>query len=116
MKTKDEVKIQIRPAVYTILYPKFCEAALELGYALAIHGSMGKDFDLVAIPWKEYAASVTDLVKALDAVIGDTMWSEHNFKSGSITIHGLHSFTLSLYSDWFIDLKIVPPNISYFKK
>lgn len=39
------------PAIYTTYFGMLNEAANKLGYALTIHGSMSRDFDLVAIPW-----------------------------------------------------------------
>lgn len=44
-------------AVYAHLYPSLVVDARELGYALALHGSMARDLDLVAIPWTDDAAS-----------------------------------------------------------
>ena len=28
-----------------------CDVAREMGYALALHGSMNRDMDLIAVPW-----------------------------------------------------------------
>jgi hypothetical protein len=36
---------------YCALYPELAEIARKHGYALAIHGSMARDFDLICIPW-----------------------------------------------------------------
>lgn len=44
-------------------------AAREVGYAVAVHGSMQRDVDLVAIPWVEEARSPMDLIKAIVAAI-----------------------------------------------
>lgn len=53
--------------VYAGLYAGMAEVTRKHGYALAIHGSMARDFDLVCIPWVETAsepqAVVDDLVK-----------------------------------------------------
>jgi hypothetical protein len=38
------------------LYPKLAELFRECGYALAVHGSLRNDFDLVAVPWIDDAA------------------------------------------------------------
>ena len=56
------------------LYPALAEAANAVGYALAVHGSVGRpregkmtDFDLVAVPWTEAAGSPDDLIEAIVA-------------------------------------------------
>lgn len=38
------------------IYPPLAEIFRKHGYALAIHGSVGRDFDLVAAPWVDAAA------------------------------------------------------------
>ncbi len=37
--------------VYASLYAELAEVFRTHGYALAIHGSLARDFDLIAIPW-----------------------------------------------------------------
>ena len=38
------------------LYPKLADVFRKHGYALAVHGSLASDFDLIAVPWTEEAA------------------------------------------------------------
>ena len=54
----------IAPA-YAGLYPGLCEVAREHGYALAIHGSLEHDMDVVAIPWVENPSDAETLVQAM---------------------------------------------------
>ena len=51
--------------VYAALYPELAEIAQQHGYALSIHGSLQRDFDLVAIPWVWNAKEPEILVDAL---------------------------------------------------
>lgn len=54
-----------KPSVlYLMLAPHLTEVAQKHGYALAIHGSLQHDFDVVAFPWVEDAAAPEDLVRA----------------------------------------------------
>ena len=50
---------------YLGLYTLLCETAREHGYALAVHGTMQRDLDLVAIPWIEEAADAVTLATAI---------------------------------------------------
>ncbi|HKB93311.1 MAG TPA: hypothetical protein VKC62_03635, partial [Gaiellaceae bacterium] len=52
-------------AVYCYLVPILAEVAREHGYALAVHGTMARDLDLVAIPWIDAAGSPSELAGAL---------------------------------------------------
>lgn len=107
MKEKSEVTHTGRAVFYTVLYPRFLKAALELGYTLALHGSMASDMDLIAIPWVEDAASEIKLVEAFSDAIGETMWKDHHFKLPKEQPHNRITYTLSIYSDWYIDLSII---------
>jgi hypothetical protein len=51
--------------VYACLYPELAEITRKHGYALAAHGSMARDFDLVCIPWIEEPSDVEVVVKEL---------------------------------------------------
>lgn len=46
------------------LYPKLAEVFKAHGYALAVHGSVASDFDLIAVPWVEEAGDPTDVIEA----------------------------------------------------
>ena len=70
--------------IYALAYaqtlPTLRKIAREHGYALALHGSMATDLDLVAIPWVEDASESFVLVEAIreavDGVIN--MKTDHN--------------------------------------
>jgi hypothetical protein len=42
-----------------------CDIARENGYALAIHGSVTTDLDLIAVPWTETACDAETLMQAM---------------------------------------------------
>ena len=60
-------------AVYKNLIGPLRAKARELGYALAVHGTLKRDIDLVAVPWAEDAAAARVLAEALRDVA-----REHN--------------------------------------
>ena len=51
--------------IYAGIYPVVREIAREHGYALAVHGSMHTDLDLLAAPWVEDAAEPLVVVEAI---------------------------------------------------
>lgn len=53
MKTADELKPNYGPVYACAMYPKLCPIFHRHGYALAVHGSLARDFDLIAVPWAE---------------------------------------------------------------
>lgn len=55
---------------YACLYPALCDRAREHGYALAIHGTVATDLDLIAVPWTTAAVEAETLMLALKAQLG----------------------------------------------
>ncbi|MEX0662096.1 MAG: hypothetical protein WEA58_04085 [Balneolaceae bacterium] len=109
MKNRNDVFKNQRSAVYAVLYNDFRNAALDCGYALAVHGSMLNDMDLIAVAWTEESKPHPELVKAISDCIGDTIWKEYHFKQYEVRPHGRIVYTLSIYGDWRIDLSVIPP-------
>jgi hypothetical protein len=63
------MKAPTRAPFYAAMYHALCTTAREHGYALAIHGTVTSDLDLVAIPWTEEAAPAEVVKDALMAHI-----------------------------------------------
>lgn len=59
-----------RGPLFACLYQGLCDVARDHGYALALHGSLVEDMDLVAVPWVESAADAVTLKDALMKHIG----------------------------------------------
>lgn len=51
--------------VYVSLFPHLAKIANKHGYALAAHGSVVRDMDLVAIPWTDEATDAEILMNAV---------------------------------------------------
>lgn len=64
------MKDPTRAPFYACLYHGLCGIARQNGYALAIHGTVTSDLDLVAIPWTEEAVGPVELRDALMKHIG----------------------------------------------
>ncbi len=60
-------------AVYAALLPGLREVAREHGYALALHGSMTSDLDLIAVPWVDGAHGAEILIEAMRAHVGGSI-------------------------------------------
>ncbi len=54
--------------------PKMREAAKKHGYAIAIHGSMERDFDIVVIPWTNDATDTYSVAHAIREAAGSDRW------------------------------------------
>lgn len=59
---------------FLAMLPAIREAARGLGYAVGLHGSLARDFDLIACPWTEDAAHPDDVAMAIKAATGCVRW------------------------------------------
>ena len=107
-----------RAAAYVALYPMLQQIAKRHGYALAVHGSLHKDFDLVAIPWVEEASEPLALIKAFKKatrmVIHHDGKSDHLWKDCNPTQkpHGRKAYVLhvtrhGMYGG-YLDISVMP--------
>lgn len=52
-------------AFFVSRVPAIREAARACGYAIGLHGSMRRDLDLIAVPWRDGASSKDELAHAI---------------------------------------------------
>jgi hypothetical protein len=107
--------------LYATLMPRLIPVARRLGYALAVHGSMSRDCDIVAVPWVAEACDALTLAKALRDESGghfkhegyDQEWSDEQLnKEAARFPHGLWKmpihFTHEGGNGAYIDLAVIP--------
>ncbi len=92
-------------AVYCSLYPELAEIARNHGYALAIHGSMAKDFDLTCIPWAEEVGTPEEVIKEITTKYALTCLDE----KPKVKNHGRLAWTIGIsFGECRIDLSFMP--------
>lgn len=89
---------------YMCLYPGLAEIARANGYALAVHGSLARDMDLIAVPWIDSPSSPGVVIAAIESAygirrIGDLTAAPHGRKVQTIGIQ---------FGECFIDLSFMP--------
>ena len=99
-----------RAVFYSVLWPSMREAALACGWALALHGSMASDMDIMAMPWVEDCKPTEDLIKAISACIGETVWSkDHHLVPHYGKTHGRIVYTLGIGGQFYVDISLMEP-------
>lgn len=59
------------PLFYTSYYGELIDIARSHGYALALHGSVARDMDLILVPWVENPDPAEDVLKDFQMTVGD---------------------------------------------
>lgn len=94
--------------------------ARDAGYAVAVHGSLARDIDLVAIPWVEHNVSSPDyLAERIAAVIAgqvgrcNIMGKKKDGLTWTAKPHGRQAITIMAWGDLFgsidIDFSVITP-------
>lgn len=83
---------------------------------IAVHGSMRRDLDVIAIPWVELATSPEELIAAIGIAVGNPQevhkpgWKPHGRLSWSILLWNAkrsEQDVLDGYVPW-IDISVMP--------
>lgn len=97
-------------AFYAGVYTQLERIAWRHGYALALHGSMGRDLDMCAIPWTEDADTPIRLLKAFRRAVykGHPEWNKGE-PAPTPKPHGRTAYTITLgMSGHYLDISIMP--------
>jgi hypothetical protein len=96
------------------MYPGLAAIFHRHGYALAVQGSLAKDFDLIAVPWAEKVSDAETVLKEVTTVYALRVIDEPT--RVGIKNHGRIAYTLSCgFGECSIDLSFLPnlPNIQH---
>lgn len=92
------------PVYAAALYPDLARIARSHGYALAVHGSLQRDFDLIAIPWAEGVTTHEAMIAAIEAEFALRRIGEPERKP-----NGRVAYTLAVgFGECAIDLQFTP--------
>lgn len=90
--------------VYACVYPKIAEIARSHGYALAAHGSLARDFDLICVPWVE---GVSHPQVVVDEIVGAFAFKQCG--GAEQKEHGRIAYTISFdFGECRLDLSFMP--------
>lgn len=97
-------------SILDAVLPAIREAARFQGYAVAVHGSLKRDIDLVAIPWTDQAKPVDALVSSIKGAVGGILGNCLTIGEPSQKPHGRVAYTL-IHPGFAgeIDLSVIPP-------
>lgn len=108
-------------ATYASMLPDIVKAGRDCGYAIAPHGSMARDFDLIAVPWIEEARSAQELIMRILSVTGanlregsckrDGEWESVPGDVGTKKPHGRRAWSLFLGHHLYLDVSVMPRSV-----
>lgn len=107
MKDREQVTTNGRAVFYASMWGDLRQSALDNGWALALHGSLSRDMDIMAMPWTKEAVSDMEMIEGLKACFTES--SKIN-----VIVTDIHNnrrvFTLSIWGDFYLDINTIRPN------
>lgn len=95
-------------------------AARRMGYAITVHGSLERDIDLVAVPWREGCVAPAELAEGIrivaqaingfaDMAAVEASDPYHRKGCPGLKPHGRLVWSFHLGGGPYIDLSVMPP-------
>lgn len=103
-KTRDQLNPNYAPVYTAAMYPELAKICQEHGFALAVHGSVARDFDIIAIPWAKEVSSPNTLLAAICKKYAVDFIGHPTVKE-----HGRVAYTLSVgFGECSLDFSFFP--------
>lgn len=80
----------------------------EHGYAMGVHGTMIRDLDVIACPWKEVVSSPAVLAQAVMDRFGGYIADWNVATTPRVKPHGRLAWPIHLCGSYYIDLSVMP--------
>lgn len=96
---------------YVMAYTQLDRIACRYGYALALHGSMTRDLDLIAVPWTQDAEPPDELLQAIKDFILDRTGTKiaYQLPMPVKKPHGRLAYSFPIgYDGHYLDVSIMP--------
>ncbi len=104
MKTVNEIKPNYAPMYAAAMYPDLAEIFQSHGYALAVHGSLARDFDLIAVQWSDAVSKPEEIFKEIEATYAVNVLRPFETKA-----HGRICYTVCMgFGHCSLDLSFFP--------
>jgi hypothetical protein len=116
MESSEEFKAEARfQKAYIAILGILHDVAKANGYALGIHGTLGRDLDLIAVPWVEEAESHDKLVRDMARAIDGKIYSIITIKKDGQNVespnpvympHGRVAWVINMGGGAYIDVSV----------
>lgn len=97
------------PSMYVAFYGILKDLAKEHGYALCVHGSVVRDFDIIAIPFADVVKPHEELLQAIKNIVGEV--ENHDpqlYDKVGYEPHGRICYTIECGAGGYFDISFTP--------
>lgn len=106
MKSREHIVTNGRASFFACIWDDLRNAAMDCGWALALHGSLKSDMDIMAMPWVEGAKPVEEMIQALVNCFTDNSLSQQLRRTGSMP-NNRTVYSIPIWADFYLDISII---------
>ena len=108
-KDRKEITCNGRAALYAALWEDIRHAAMDCGWAVALHGSLSRDMDIMAMPWVENATDADTMIRSIvQRCFGDSLIAQYGTRCRrGEKPHNRVCYSIPIYEDYYLDISII---------
>lgn len=106
-KNRNAVTCNGRASFYACMWEDIRNCAMDNGWAVAIHGSLNSDMDIMAMPWVEEAVSFEELIDKISKLFSGNAMSEQYVLTYDEKAHNRVVATIPIWADFYLDISTI---------
>lgn len=103
-KDRKAVTCNGRAAFYAAMWDDIRQCAMDCGWAVALHGSLNSDMDIMAMPWVQEACSFERLIKEIVKLFNKNKLAENFRITYGEKPWGRVVATIPIWADFYLDI------------
>lgn len=109
-KNRNAITCNGRAAFYACIWNDIRQCAMDSGWAVALHGSLASDMDIMAMPWVEEADTFEGLIEKISKLFSDNDLSKQYVITYDEKSYGRVVATIPIFSDFYLDISTIRSN------
>ena len=106
-KNREAVTCNGRSAFYACMWDDIRQCAMDSGWAVALHGSLNSDMDIMAMPWVESAVSFEEVIKNISELFTGNYSSDNYFITYDEKPYNRIVATIPIFADFYLDISTI---------
>lgn len=106
-KNRYAVTCNGRAAFYACMWDDIRKCSMDNGWAVALHGSLNSDMDIMAMPWVDNSVPFEELVKRISCLFSKNDITENYSITYDEKPHNRIVATIPIFADFYLDISTI---------
>lgn len=103
-KNREAVTCNGRAAFFAAMWDDIRQCAMDNGWAVALHGSLASDMDIMAMPWVDNCCKFSELAEKISQLFEDNDLSKNYAITYNEKPHNRVVATIPIWADFYLDI------------